>query len=241
MSTVMSVYWSNCDVSMDNTSNCAHLIKHWRHSVLTTVNWHHTVYAISNCNVTFEWYHSVIDSIHWVKEYLNMLDFGAHCSTNACTQITHTNPNSDTNENRAGWTHFSNHSHTFVVHGVVMHVHMWALLCACTAVGKTCEASQEVSGSQSPAVRCSVPAPQSCWTSISHGRARSSSQRTMRLITVSTLLLLLSSPGTVPRLRSPLCWIPSVSWGCRAKAKLPEQLVSGDVAWGREVWMFGPC
>ena len=209
---------------MDHTSNCAYLIKLWwqcaNHS-------RHTVYAMSHCNVTFEWYH------------------GAHFSTNVCTQITYTNPNSNTKEKRPGWTYTSATQSHF---SCTRCSHARACVSTrvrCTAVDKTCEASQEVSGSQSPAARCSVPAPQSCWASISHGCAQSSSQRTMRLISVSTLLLFFSSSGTVPRL---LFLASSLDFKCFFRLSRQSKTSRaayywrcGVRTWEREVLIVGPC
>lgn len=73
---------------------------------------------------------------------------------------------------------------------------------ACVSDGsESVKEVQEVSGSPCQAASCSVSAPpQSGRTSVSHVRGQSRTERTMRLLTVTTLLLLFFSTGMEARL-----------------------------------------
>lgn len=76
-----------------------------------------------------------------------------------------------------------------MVHNVVVYAQVWAR----ATEDKIREASQEASCSPCQAAGCSVSAP------VSHVAAQRRIKRTMRLLTVSTLLLFFFSSGTVTR------------------------------------------
>lgn len=116
----------------------------------------------------------------------------------ACTDITckvHSNNNREETRLKVLMHHCQSR------HFLITWYTMQSCTCMCehmsAAADKIREASQEVPGSPCQAASCSVSAPPNRRTSVSHVCAQSSIKRTMRLFTVSTLLLFFLSSGTV--------------------------------------------
>lgn len=115
------------------------------------------------------------------------------CISCTCNRIQHKyDINSDNNkEKKSGWSFLSIavKTVTFWSRGTqYTRAREWVRTCVrASAADKRGEASQEVSGSPCQAASCSVSAPQTRRTPVSHVSAHT--KRTMRLLTVSTLLL----------------------------------------------------